>query len=165
MVKRRGVQPLPPAIQIAAMANRFPTLRLVSKTPARWIGDVVPIEGGRPFTLEVNSVWHRRTNPRVRVFAPKLVNMPGRRLPPHVFDDGTLCLYHTDDFRWDGSQLIAATIVPWACEWCYYYEVWFATGKWMGPEYPHGTPKPRTRREATPTTTPTRSVDGGPKAA
>jgi hypothetical protein len=125
-------------MQIAAMANRFPTLRLVGKTQPLWRGDIVPIEGGRAFTLEVHSMWDRRPIPRVRVLAPALVAVPGGRLPPHTYDDGTLCLYHTDDFRWDGSQYIATTIVPWACAWCFYYELWLATGEWLGPEYPHG---------------------------
>ena len=142
MGQGRGVQKLSPAIQIAAMENRFPTLRLVGRTPARWIGDIAPIAGGRSFRLEVCSVWGGRNVPRVRVLSPRLVNVPGRRRPPHTFGDGALCLYHTDDSRWDGTQLIAATIIPWACEWCYFYELWLATGEWLGPEYPHDGPKP-----------------------
>ena len=163
MGKGRGVQTVPPAIQIAAMANRFPTLRLVSRTPARWIGDVIPIDGRRSFRLEVSSVGGGRNVPCVRVLAPRLVNVPGRRQPPHTFGDGTLCLYHTDDFRWDGTQLIAATIVPWACEWCYFYEVWLATGEWLGPQYPHGGSKPTTTIDSPPAI-PTRLNDG-PRAA
>jgi hypothetical protein len=109
---------------------------------------VIPIDGRRSFRLEVNLVGAGRNVPSVRVLAPRLVNVPGRRQPPHTFGDGTLCLYHTDDFRWDGTQLIAATIVPWACEWCYFYELWVATGEWLGPEYPHSWPKPTATTES-----------------
>lgn len=29
-------------------------------------------------------------------------------------------------------MVIANTIVHWAVEWMYYYEIWVSTGKWMG---------------------------------
>jgi hypothetical protein len=141
MARARGPQRLTPALQMFGMMNRFPTLRLVSKNPLVWRGDVVPIEGGRAFTLEVHAVWRSNRLPAVRVLAPSLENEPGRSLPPHTFSDGTLCLYHTDDFRWTDGHFIAETIVPWACEWCYYYELWLSTGDWLGPQYLHGAPK------------------------
>ena len=141
MARARGPKPLTPAHQMLGMMSRFPTLRLVAKNPLVWRGDVVPIVGGRPFTLEVHAVWRPTRLPAVRVVGPALENEPGRALPPHTYPDGTLCLYHTDDFRWTADQFIAETLVPWACEWCYYYELWLSTGKWLGPQYPHGAPK------------------------
>ena len=29
-------------------------------------------------------------------------------------------------------MLIAETIVPWASEWLFYYEIWKGTGEWYG---------------------------------
>jgi hypothetical protein len=147
MGKARGRQSLTPALQIAAMRNRFPSLRLVDPRHHVWRGSVTPIEGGRVFTLEVHSNWKRAGRPRARVVDPKLVNMPGSSVPPHTFADGTLCLYHINDYRWSGDQRIADTIVPWACEWCFYYEVWLATGEWISAQFPHVGPKPASTDE------------------
>jgi hypothetical protein len=33
-------------------------------------------------------------------------------------------------------MFIAETIVPWACEWLAYYEIWKATGHWSGDQEP-----------------------------
>ena len=30
------------------------------------------------------------------------------------------------------NKLIANTIIPWTVEWLYYYELWQATGEWLG---------------------------------
>lgn len=137
----KGRQRLTLALQMLGMMSRFPALRLVSKNPPVWRGPVTPIEGGRSFTLEVHANWHSTGIPRARVLAPKLENAPGSSYPPHTYSDGTLCLYHSDDFAWTGDRFIAETIVPWACEWCCFYELWLATGEWLGAQYPHGEPK------------------------
>jgi len=142
MRKGRGRQDLNPAYQILAMRNRFPTLELVNRMRLTWRGPITPTEGGRAFTIEVRASWDRRGVPGVKVLAPALVNMPGWSRPPHTYANGTLCLYHREDFIWTGDQLVATTIVPWACEWAFYYETWLLTGHWEGPEYPHGPPKP-----------------------
>lgn len=42
----------------------------------------------------------------------------------------SLCLHLTHEF--DSTQLIADTIVPWAVEWLYFYEIWLTTGEWCG---------------------------------
>lgn len=41
-----------------------------------------------------------------------------------------ICLYFPG--QWNKSKYISTTIVPWAIEWLYFYEVWLATGKWCG---------------------------------
>lgn len=41
-----------------------------------------------------------------------------------------ICLYFPG--QWNKSKYISTTIVPWAIEWLYFYEVWLATGKWSG---------------------------------
>lgn len=53
---------------------------------------------------------------------------------PHIYKcEGSkveLCLYYGDEFNL--SMYISDTIVPWAVEWLFYYEVWLRTGKWQG---------------------------------
>ena len=66
---------------------------------------------------------------------------------PHKFDIDAenkmvrICLYRYSEFN--SSKLLANTIIPWAIEWLYYYELWLATGEWLGGgEHPeNGVPK------------------------
>ena len=44
-----------------------------------------------------------------------------------------------------GGQKFAETIVPWACLWLYYYEVWHATGEWLGGGLHPSARRPRRR--------------------
>ena len=75
--------------------------------------------------------------PHVRVVAPDLVVPAGRRLP-HVFPDGTICIYdcRSGSDEWNPRRPLA-DIVPWAELWLYYYETWLVTGTWHGKEARH----------------------------
>ncbi|MFG1635413.1 hypothetical protein ACGFKX_11315 [Pseudonocardia alni] len=46
------------------------------------------------------------------------------------------CLYYGDE--WNDTKLLASTILPWASEWLQFYELWHATGVWLGGGVPHG---------------------------
>lgn len=59
----------------------------------------------------------------------------------HIYRDSKhgkqmLCLYAEGE--WTPQKFISKTIVPWAAEWCYFYEVWLDTGKWLGGGYHKG---------------------------
>lgn len=41
-----------------------------------------------------------------------------------------LCLYYKNE--WNSTMNISDTIIPWICEWLYYFEIWCITGKWCG---------------------------------
>lgn len=67
--------------------------------------------------------------PKVTVLDPALEIPHGEELP-HVYPGEELCLCYP--WEWDESQLIAHTVVPWASEWLFHYEIWKATGTWCG---------------------------------
>lgn len=50
----------------------------------------------------------------------------------HTYRDGSLCLYYPKAREWTPIDLISETIVPWISVWLYYYEIWYATGRWLG---------------------------------
>lgn len=50
----------------------------------------------------------------------------------HTYGDGSLCLYYPKAKEWTPKDLISETIVPWISVWLYYYEIWHATGLWLG---------------------------------
>lgn len=55
---------------------------------------------------------------------------------PHIYDKNDnkkrlrLCLYYGDEFK--RGMSISETLIPWTIEWLYFYELWLATGKWLG---------------------------------
>jgi hypothetical protein len=66
----------------------------------------------------------------VNVLSPDLKAMASRRMP-HVYRDGSLCLYQKD--QWNDSMFVAETIVPWAIVWLAHFEVWLVDGDaWYG---------------------------------
>lgn len=93
---------------------------------AIWRGKLQPRELSAVYELEVR--YRLGKNPQVRVLSPPLVQKP-----PHVYPDGTLCLYWPKEWVWRGTCFIAETILPWAALWLYYYELWLDTGRWLGP--------------------------------
>lgn len=63
----------------------------------------------------------------------------------HIFRDSRhgkqmLCLFAKGE--WTPQKFISKTIVPWAAEWCYFYEIWLDTGKWLGSSYHKGKYQP-----------------------
>ena len=70
-------------------------------------------------------------SPAFEVIAPELQRRNGEVIP-HMYRQKRLCLYEPGKGYWSPHQSIAATIVPWASLWLYYYELWHATGKWLG---------------------------------
>jgi hypothetical protein len=141
MSRGQGHQPISMTHQEVRMRSRFPNFRVVERNRMMWRGEIRPREDGASFTLQIRAGKTLNTAPSVHVLAPVLVRAPGSKVAPHCFADESLCLYHRNENPWFGDQYIAETIIPWACEWCYFYEVWLETGRWFGPEYPHGTPK------------------------
>lgn len=41
-----------------------------------------------------------------------------------------ICLYRHLEFN--SRTYLANTIIPWTVEWLYFYEMWLATGRWLG---------------------------------
>lgn len=69
--------------------------------------------------------------PKVWVLNPALSKRKGVNIP-HMYGQSTLCLFLPKDGSWRSNKLIASTIIPWASEWLYFYEMWHVTGKWLG---------------------------------
>jgi len=119
------------------MQSRFPGFRFTGwQGAARWTGKLQPLEGGTIY--QVRITLGSEGSPRVFVVSPKL-----NPRPPHLYRNGSLCLYYPDDRSWTPDKFIADTIVPWTAEWLYFHEFWIDTGKWLGPEAPHTGPKPQ----------------------
>jgi hypothetical protein len=93
-----------------------------------WTGPIEPSALCERYTVAI--AWTGGTKrPNVRVVAPKLQDRADKKVP-HRFPDGSLCLHLYEE--WRPEMLISQSIIPWASEWLAFYEVWRATGEWLG---------------------------------
>jgi hypothetical protein len=120
---------IPVAAQIRDMQGRHPLLRLTAwrRGEARWSGRIQPTDASA--TYKVTILYRLGRRPQVFVTVPQLQRRPDADIP-HRHGDGSLCLHLPDE--WDSTMSIAETIVPWAALWLYHYELWHATGEWLG---------------------------------
>lgn len=93
-----------------------------------WTGELTPSPVCETYLVRVSWDGSRR-RPRVKVLRPQLRRRAGEKLP-HVFGDGSLCLHFNGE--WLSTMPISESIIPWASEWLYFYELWLATGDWLG---------------------------------
>jgi hypothetical protein len=93
-----------------------------------WRGELTPNPVADTYLVELFAKSGNR-QPDVFVLAPELKPDGEGRLP-HVWPDGTLCLSKYGE--WQGNSLFVETCVPWTAEWLLHYEIWCATGVWMG---------------------------------
>jgi hypothetical protein len=140
--------PLSVVEQDRQIRRDFPDFRLLfdGVFVGAWEGTVTPIARAhsigilyypRLYYLETGVI--RASYVTVRVLSPTIGLDPrgtGER-PPHIYvdDEGrgfSICLYDPRDYEWSPDRFIAETIIPWACEWLFYYEGWLHNGEWAG---------------------------------
>jgi hypothetical protein len=116
------------AQQAFALRARYPGAQLHLRAGRLlWTGDLRPNCLSRDYRVQI--AYRTGGHPHVRVNSPQLDGRPGESLP-HVYRDGTLCLYREGE--WSSSMLIADSVVPWASEWLFFYEIWLPSGEWHG---------------------------------
>lgn len=91
-----------------------------------WRGSLQPTQLASVYDVEV--CYKLKDVPKVRVLRPIL-----RPNAPHLYADGTLCLFWPQEWLWRSDRIIAETIIPWTALWLAYYELWLDTGQWLGP--------------------------------
>lgn len=125
------------ALQSLHVLHRFP--RFVYRREygaAVWRGTLQPRQFSPKYRVAVR--YKLSSYPSVKVISPALASET-----PHLWQDGTLCLYYPKERPWRRDMLIAETIIPWSALWLYYYELWLDTGRWLGPSSHASDPKLR----------------------
>lgn len=120
-------------VQKQLMQASFPSFQFFKKENY-WLGKLKPTTQSPEYLIKVS--YQEYTAPKVEVILPKL--HPNAK---HIYPNGSLCLYHPQDHPWRGVNILASTLVVWTAEWLYCYEVWRATGEWIGEEAPHSVDK------------------------
>ena len=121
-------------VQAGVLRSVFPNSEVKRKgeDSLTWTHTLTP----SPLSDNYQVKLHYRRNQGVNfyVIKPKLVLASGHSKLPHVYStpEQQLCLYYPKTKEWDVSMLYTRTIIPWACEWLYHYELWVATGDWHG---------------------------------
>jgi hypothetical protein len=116
------------AQQALGLRSVFPdTEPVIGRDGLSWKGQLQPCELSRIYTVQITYTHGRY--PVTRILDPQLEATETGFLP-HTYSDKTLCLH--DAGQWAGHMLIVDTIVPWTAEWLLHYEIWLATGEWLG---------------------------------
>jgi hypothetical protein len=94
-----------------------------------WKGRAQPTRASEHYQLRIAyTLGHY---PETTVLAPKL-QCRDEKPVPHLYKEGTLCLFNPNKDEWNSRQKLSETVLPWACLWLYFYEIWLATGEWKG---------------------------------
>ncbi len=122
---------IPLAEQVIAMKSDFPNfIADWDKNVVIWTGDLQPTPLSKNYTVRI--VYSLGMDqPDVTVCSPVLVKRNDESIP-HVYPGNKLCLFRPKKKEWTKEKLISKTIVPWISLWLYYYELWHATGEWLG---------------------------------
>jgi hypothetical protein len=94
------------------------------------VGDIQPTPLSPAYRVKIE--YRAGEPPQVHVLSPKLVPREEGGCLPHVYPGDRLCLFLPGAGEWLPSMSLAHVLVPWISEWLYFYEVWHATGDWLG---------------------------------
>lgn len=100
-----------------------------------WKGAIKPTELSRTYKIKV--ICHGfKGRPRVVLYGNEIPKISCNSFPHHFKIDRKsneveLCLHMPYEFDYRYNW-IADTIIPWAQEWLYFFEIWLATGEWCG---------------------------------
>ena len=142
-------RPIQPAAHAACIQRLFPDFHVsVRCGRLRCVARIAPEPWCQTYTCEITYRLNSRPDgPRVFVSSPELMLREGEDEIPHTYARNELCLFLPHAREWHPYLQIAHTIVPWTSLWLYYYEVWLATGEWMGGGVHIGRPDRLRKRE------------------
>ena len=124
--------------QSAMLTTVFPSFRQIRRNdPFIWEGTIRPTELSPDYSVRISYFLGKR--PIVDVLAPKLLPRSEGGKIPHTFRPGRICLHLHEE--WNSTMYIHKTIIPWTSLWLYYYELWHATGEWLGGGHELASPK------------------------
>ena len=96
-----------------------------------WCCKVKPTSLSREY--EMTIIYKLNYRPQVYIRKDDLWKVKDGKIP-HIYkceeNRVEICLYFGNEFK--TSMYISDTIVPWAIEWLFYYEIWLITGTWLG---------------------------------
>jgi len=120
--------------QEGALRSYFPESTIIRRGEEEliWIGDITPSPLSETYRVKLHYRKGHFIN--VYVIGRKLTLARGKTKLPHVYSTPKqqLCLYYPKGNEWHPGLFYVHSLIPWASEWLYHYEIWVATGTWRG---------------------------------
>ncbi|TDQ78332.1 hypothetical protein [Sphingobacterium yanglingense] len=120
----------------------FGESKIIGGKTLQWVGILKSSPIGDEY--KVKLTYELGENPNVFVQEPAPLKLAkGETVLPHIYNHKKqhLCLYNRKWDEWNSSKPIAQTVMIWAIEWLYHYELWLITGEWLGGGTVHGNSK------------------------
>lgn len=134
--KKKGNKTSSKALSIALQAfnlqANFPAFKVsIDQKGKRLVaeGDLQPSSASEVYRIRV--LYSLDHGPTVYIIHPKLEKRDQDNIP-HTYPGNRLCLYLPRSGEWTAGKFLSETIIPWITLWLYHYEVWHATGEWLG---------------------------------
>src|SRR5262249_37434392 len=121
------------ALQAAHLGQVWPQFKCsIRNARLRCRGPVRPCALSQEYLIRIE--YRLGSAPKVWVDSPALQPRSPDEKIPHVYslDGDRPCLYYPKSDEWRPDKWLALTIMPWTLLWLFYYEIWLATGTWMG---------------------------------
>lgn len=132
--------------QMAKMAALFPRFQCEwRRGKARWLGPVKPSGVSEEYRVRVE--YGLGESPKVWVLSPSLRARDGCTSIPHTYPGPRPCLFLPGSGEWRPDHYISDTIIPWTSLWLFHYEVWQATGQWLGRGIHPQAKEPKNKKE------------------
>ena len=128
-------KPIPIAIQAANIKHLYPDaiINTIHDSLLTCLYKIKPSPLGETYKIKLE--YKITESPKVYVVSPKhLLIAQGKTKLPHCYDQKKqqLCLYLPNNNEWNETKLLVQTIIPWAYDWLFHYEIWLGTGEWTG---------------------------------
>ena len=131
MVKAKSLTPIQ---QLNLLKHDFPDSTGCAKQGHMiWRQEIQPSSLSGKYKLRIE--YRQGKSPKSFIDYPKPLKLAqGANRLPHTYDydNGKQQLCLCLPCEWEASMKISETIVHWATQWMYYYELWASTGKWYG---------------------------------
>ena len=120
--------------QEGALRSYFPSSNVTRRGEDEliWVGELTPTPLSNTYKVKLH--YKRGKFIHVNVLNPILKLAPGAKVLPHVYSTPKqqLCLYYPKNEEWHTGMFYVRTLIPWASEWLYHYEIWVGSGIWHG---------------------------------
>jgi hypothetical protein len=111
------------------MAQPESTVRFTGRSGLVWRGRAQPTALSDVYRLQI--AYDLGDLPRTKVLDTQLKRREDQQIP-HMYGQESLCLFNPQKCEWNARMQIASTVLPLACLWLYFYEIWLVTGEWHG---------------------------------
>lgn len=129
----RGRKGIPALTQVLTIKEAFPEAKInqIKRGHYEVTVPLNPKNASRTYDVKISFT---QFGAKVFVVNEVLKVAENRKKLPHVYDHEKqhLCLYSISLKEWDSKKLIIKTLIPWASEWLFFYELWLIEGQWLG---------------------------------